>query len=224
MPSVHLDFIPPDEPDLVSLHIEEAPTAGGAWVAIEEVTAIGEYGNYITEYTTDDATGLTQWFRIRWEDSKGAFTPYSQAVQGGTESLVSEIVDRVMLRDPNIKEGVALQEAEAAIHKFYKADPYSIDLASVNAEILSGLTLMTMARCYIFSSLSESESEDYTAGIISQKSSSDKKVNLDWLIAQANGFLGTNYSVVMVMEEIEIAGGYAGEVTMDQTRLIVEFP
>ena len=49
-------------------------------------------------------------------------------------------------------------------------------------------------------------------------------MNLDWLIAQANGFLGTNFSVIMVMEELEIAGGFAGEVTMDQTRLIVEIP
>src|SRR5262245_28257796 len=103
MATVRLDFTPPGIPDVTKLHIEEAPASGGPFVEIEQV-ASGTYPNYISYYVTQNASSATYWFRIRWETSQGAFTPYSGALQGGTKTLVQEIVDRVMLRNPSLNE------------------------------------------------------------------------------------------------------------------------
>lgn len=231
MASVHLDFVPPDRPNIVSLKIWEATTATGAFNVIETVTAIGVFPTYITRYTTDDALSGSDWFRISWVDDKGAETPLSEAVQGGSQTLVGEIINRVMLRDPSLDENVVMQEAQASIEMYFHQDPADVPLSGVSYQVLSGLTLLTMARCYIFTFKSEtiSSADDYTAGLVSQKGgSSASKTSgtalIDDLLDWANGFLGTNYALVLQMDEIEIAGGQAQEVTVDQTRLIVEIP
>jgi len=223
MADVRLDFVKPEIPDLVKLHIYESDTQLGVFNPIEEVTAIGTYPNYISYYTTELAGDESHWFAIEWEDSKGAMFGISQAVQGNVQTVVGEVVSRALLRDPIFNEMIVTQEALAVIETYFKTDPLSVDFSTVTYSELSGLTLLTMVRSYIFTSVSQS-SEDYTAGLVSQKSSSGTRKDLDALLAQANAFLGTNFSVVMVMEEIEIAGGTAGEVTVDQTRLLVEFP
>jgi hypothetical protein len=224
MASVYLDFVPPDRPGIVSLKIWEAAVKTGPYTVIETVAA-GTYPNYITRHSTDDAASANNWFKISWVDDAGVESPISEAIQGGTTTLVGEIVARVMLRDPSIDENVAYQESLAAIEEYFKADPTTVALADASYAVRSGLTLLTMARSYIFSSVTESTSDDYTAGLVQQKGGTSKtKIDLDSLIAWANRFLGTNFSTIMLMEEIEIAGGLAGEVTMDQTRLIVEFP
>lgn len=225
MASVYLDFVPPDRPGIVSLKIWEAPASTGPYTVIETVTPVGSYPNYLTRYSTDDAGSANDWFKISWVDDKGVESPMSEAIQGGTTTLLGEIVSRVMLRDPSINENVAYQEALAAIEEYFKADPTTVQLAEASFSVRSGLTLLTMARSYIFSSVTESTSDDYVAGLVQQKGGTSKtKSDLNDLIAWANKFLGTNVSLVLLMEEIEIAGGTAGEVTMDQTRLIVEFP
>lgn len=226
---VALEFVPPTDEDITKLHILEAPAATGPFVQIELVTPVGTYPTYINNYTTDKATSVTDWFAIQWEDSKGALSAVSAAVQGGTSTLAGEIVNRVMLRDPTLDENVVMQEALASIEMYYKTDPANVPLSQATNAELSGLTLMTMARTYIFTSASTSQSGDqYVAGLVSQKSGSSttsQNTKLQDWIDWANKFLGTNYSVIMVMEEVEIAGGTAnGVVTQDQTRLIVEFP
>ena len=225
--SVALEFLPPTDEDIVKLIILEAPAAVGPFLSIEEVTDVGSYPTYINNYTTDLATSKTNWFAIQWEDSKGALSPVSAAVQGGMSTLAGEIVDRVMLRDPNLNQNVVMQEALAVIEMYFKQDPTTIPLSEASYAELSGLTLLTMARCYIVTAASQTSTDDYTSGLVSQKSGTGSKsggIDLDALIAQANAFLGTNYSVIMVMEEIEIAGGMVGVTTKDQTRLIIEIP
>jgi hypothetical protein len=115
MASVRLDFTPPTAPGITALHIEEASAKEGVFAEIEEVTAVGTYPNYISYYTTDNAVAANGWFRIRWEDADGIFTAYSSPLQGGTKTLVQEIVDRVMLRMPNANEIIVTQEAQAAV-------------------------------------------------------------------------------------------------------------
>jgi hypothetical protein len=223
--SVALEFVPPTDEDIVKLRILEAPAKTGPFVQIEETTAVGTYPTYINNYTTALATSKTDWFAIQWVDSKGAESPVSAAVQGGSSTLAGEIVNRVMLRDPTLDENVVMQEALASIEMYYKVDPTTVPLADASHAELSGLTLMTMARSYIFTSASSSQSGDqYVAGLVSQKagSSSSSSGNLQDWIDWANKFLGTNYSVILLMEEIEIAGGTASIPSMDQSRLIVE--
>lgn len=233
MPSVFLDFVPPNDiPNLVSLYILEATTKDGPFNEIEEVTEIGTSGNYITTYTTENATSKTNWFAIFWEDDKGAQTPYSAAVQGGTRTLVAEIVSRVLLRDPSINEAIATQEAEAAISDYYGVlDPYSIDPETVPPNVISGMTYYTMARCYISSAVSTSTAATaggkWVAGLVSLDTSSSSKATSIWdnienLLRVANRELGRSYSIVALMEEITVAGGYRRVVGADLSRLIIE--
>jgi hypothetical protein len=224
--SVHLDFIPPDVPDLTTLKIYEAPVQGGPYTVIETITPVGTQGSYITEYTTNMATSLTDWFAIEWIDSKGASFGVSQGVQGGVESLVSEIVDRVMLRDPSVNEGVAGQEAEAVVEKFYGAtDPLAMLKSDATASELSGLTLLTLVRSKIATISSSSTSTSYTAGLVSQSGGSGASTSFDALaklLEQANEMLGTSFSVILQLADNEIAGGAVIETLPDQSRLLVE--
>src|SRR5262245_46554390 len=127
MASVRLDFTPPMLPDVTELHIEEAPTQDGTFAEIEVVTAVGTYPNYISNYTTTFATDNNYWFRIRWETSQGVSTPYSLALQGGTKTLVQEIVDRTLLRNPTLNEIIVTQEAQAVISESFPGqDPNTI--------------------------------------------------------------------------------------------------
>jgi hypothetical protein len=235
--SVRIDFVRPTEPDLVALRIFEASAIDGVYDEIERVTPIGTYPNYISYYTTDQATSVNGWFRIQWENSKGALSELSQPAQGGVQNLVAIVVGRMLLRDPSIEEAIAVQEAEAVIQWYFSADPYTVDPVGVSYNVLSGLTLMAMARCYLFTMAASETStstdvSDYTAGLVSQRSGTRTSAaagqtpfgSIDDLIAIANYWLGTSVSIVMLMEEVAVAGGLARElVAIDQTRLIVEF-
>jgi hypothetical protein len=225
MASVHLDFIPPDHEDVTQLIIYESASPTGPWNIIETVATVGTYPNYITEYTTTAATSAQNWFSIEWKDSKGASFGQSQGVQGGAESLVSEIVDRVMLRDPSIKEEIAAQEAEAVVEKFYgTTDPLSKLASDATAQELSGLTLLTIVRSKLVT-ISQTSNAGYTAGLVSQTASSTASTSLDnlkALLEEANILLGLSFSVVLQLAEIDIAGG-ASLVSNDQSRLLVEF-
>jgi hypothetical protein len=221
--SVHLDFIPPNEPDLATLKIYEASAKDGPWTLIESVVEIGEYGSYISEYTTALATSATHWFSIEWFDSKGASFGQSQGVQGGVESLVSEIVDRVMLRDSSINELVAGQEAEALVEDIFSTDdPLSVLASDATGKQITGLTLLTIVRSKIYA-LSNSSSTSYTAGLVAQSggSNSAKLSDLQALVDEANQLLGISFpGVIMQMQEICVAGGTAS--LPDQSRLLVD--
>jgi hypothetical protein len=226
--SVHLDFIAPNVPDLTSLRIYEAPAKDGPWSMIETVTPVGSYGNYLSEYTTNAATSTTDWFAIEWLDSKGASFGQSQGVQAGAESAVSEITDRVLLRDASVSEAVAEQEAEAVVSDYFGTDdPLSIPRSAVTASEFSGLTMLTMARAKLFQIYSGTgSSADYVAGLVSQKVATSavlKYQDVKNLIDAANVILGSSYSVIVQMEEVVIAGGSSVVPAIpDQTRLLVE--
>lgn len=230
--SVYLDFIPPNQiPNLAKLHIFESADQNGTFDEIEVVTPVGSTGNYITSYTTDKATSASNWFTIQWEDDKGALTDMSDPVQGGTRTLVYEIVQRVLLREPNLSEEIVVQEAEAAISDYYGViDPYSIDPSTVSPKILSGLTNLTLARTYISRTISATATEGtkWVAGLVSLDTTSGSSKSADpvdrvkALLALANHDLGRNYTVIMLLEEIEVAGGYQQVVAQDLSRSIIE--
>lgn len=220
MPSVFLQFIPPDREGFVKLHIFEAADATSALAEIEEVDEVGTYPNYISEYSTDQASDNSHWFAIQWEDSKGVRTAISARIQGGTETLVGEVVKRVRQRDSQIDENIALHEAEAVIEEFFGRDPYGVsddDLpAGRKYRILEGLTLLALARSYLSSTAaasaasSLSDINSVTIGLVSLKSgtvsntSTVEKVVLSVqpLIETANSFLGINTSVILQMQAI----------------------
>ena len=229
MASVRIDFVKPNDPDLVALHIWEASEKEGVYNEIEEVDEIGTFPNYISYYTTDQAASTIGWFRIQWEDSKGATSELSEPRQGGADNLVSIIVDRVLLRDSSINEAVAVQEAEAVIQWYFGGkDPYSIDPATVSYTQMSGLTLLTLGRSLLFEVLvgGSSSANSWTAGLVSLKSESgtggSSTAGIFDLLKQANTLLGLSQSSIAQMEEITLAGGASVIVSRDQSRLLVE--
>lgn len=225
--SVHLDFIAPNQiPDLTKLHILEGPSKDGPFNEIEIVNGVGAQGAYLSSYTTELATNKTDWFVIQWEDAKGAVTPLSAAVQGGTQSLVAEIVSRMLLREPTLDEAIALQEAEAAVSDYYNTiDPYSIDPSTVSPRIKSGLTNYALARSYITKAITQADRKQWVAGLVSLNTASGSAITPDVvkaLLDLANRDLGRSMSFKLVLKEIEVAGGFTQIVAQDISRSIIE--
>jgi hypothetical protein len=221
MASVRLDFIPPTEPDLVELRIYESVAKEGPFSLIETVTAIGDYPNYLSTYTTTNATAVDYWFAIDWYDNKGGHLGVSDPIQGNTQLLLGEIVSRALTRDPSINENVVYDEAQAVLEMFLPPgtdiEDAPIEMATYNER--SGLTLLTMARCYIFS-ISEGEQE-YTVGLVSQKLKNSRSMDyVNELLRRAEAALGINHSAILQMAEIPVAGRL--NQTVDLSRLLIE--
>lgn len=227
MASVPLRFTPPEIEDVVSMKVYESPTMGGTYLEIEEVTGVGTFPGYISHYTTDQATSRNYWFAISWVDSKGAESDLSAPIQGGEETLVGKIVTRVMQRDVSVSVNIATQEAEAAISKYFNVlDAFSVDPATVSPSVLSGLVNLTLVRSYLTRIITASgSSSKWVAGIVSMDDSSQTKgqvANIEALLRLANADLGLQYSVVFLMKEITVAGGYKRLTGVDLSRGIFE--
>lgn len=227
--SVRIDFAPPQDDDIVALRVHEAAAVGGPYSQIERTTAIGTPPNYISRYTTDLAASKTDWFAIQWEYGSGVLGPMSSGVQGGSQSLVAQVVSRVMLRDPTVNENIAIQESESAVSSYFStADPYSVDPSEASPTVKSGLTLLALALSQLYIVATSTGSvQKFTAGLVAMdkgsSSTSQRKVaDIEALIKLANKMLGLNYSVIAQLEEIEVAGGYTQLVAVDLTRAIIE--
>jgi hypothetical protein len=228
---VRLDFVPPTQPDLTELHVEEAANKTGPYTEIFQTVTIGAYPNYIS-YITVDANNPNDWFRIYWLNADGAQTPYSEPVQGGTTTLVQQIVDRVMLRAPGSNEIIVTQTAEWAIcYVLGVDDPYDPTLTATYRQ-LEGMTLLTLAGVQVSTITSSATAgESYSAGLVSQKSSSSSSSTsnitdlIDWLLEQANKLLGISMTYVMLLEEIDPTGiGVRTGIEEDVSRgIITEF-
>lgn len=221
-----LDFQPPAEPDIIALRVYEAASPNGVFSQIDRTTAVGSYPNYITRYVTPSANVRTDYFAIAWENSAGEVSEMSAPVQGGTTTLVSQIMNRMMLRDPSLNEIIATQEAEAAISDYYGVvDPFTVDPSTVSPKILSGLTNLALARSYMTTLVTSSQANKWAAGIVSMDTSSSAGKSVDLakqLLELANNDLGRSFSYVMLMEEISVAGGFRRLAGVDLTRSIIE--
>jgi hypothetical protein len=225
--SVMLDFVKPEEPDLVKLEIYESASKDGPLALIESLdeTEIGTYPDYITRWTTQNATSELNWFAIRWMNSGGAYSDYSPRVQGGTETAVAEVTARIQQRDPMISESIAFQEASAVVFEYFSS--VDVPLSQVNPSQLSGLTMLALARTYVTSITTSSTSADqWTAGLVSLKSgtsgSSQTVKNIDALMKQAAMLLGVSYSRVCQMIPYPLPGSWGEIQSWDTSRLLIE--
>lgn len=213
MASVPLRFVPPDVPDLASLKVWESSAKDGTFSLIDTVTEIGDYPDYISSYTTDNAVLATDWFAISWTDIGGAETPLSAPLQGGETTLVAQIMQRVRERNPNVNLNVAQQEAEVAIQYYFgdNVDPYDPALVDqVSYRVLNGLTYLTLARTLIAELLTHAEVNSATVGLVSFKTASSKALldNLQELIDIAELDLGISGSTVLDLKRIcHVYGG-----------------
>jgi hypothetical protein len=228
MASVFLNFTPPDREDLAKLHIYEADAQDGPWNLIETVEGapLGTYPEYISFYTTENASSNVSWFAIQWEDEKGAKTDISNAIQGGTETLVGEIVDRVLTRDNTLDEQVVLQEAEAIIERYFGKDPYTVDPDSVGYYIKNALAKIVQAKSMFskFATSSSGGTSGWTAGLVSMKSGNSQSSidTIQYLLEEGARELGLKVGIVAQMVGLEIAGGFTQIVTADISRLMIE--
>lgn len=205
--SRHFDFTPPDIEDLASLNIYESPVATGPWTLIEQVTAVGTYPDYISEYTTQLATLPDGWYAIEWMDSKGATTGLSNAIIFGTETLVGRVLARVMERDATLDRRVVNQEAEAAIQYYFgsQTDPYDPTL-TVDYVQLNGLVYLTMFRVKVVElALESGESTNVSIGLVSMRAATQTAKSASYmqgLLDLANSALGLETSLVLQIEDI----------------------
>lgn len=227
MAAVHLEFLPPGDDNVASLHVEESASQGGSYTEVQSFPA-GTYPNYIREADVTNATSASDWFRIRWEDTNGNFTPYSDPILGGTITIVGQVMDRVILRDPSVNPLIAGQEAEAAVAQYFGVDdPYAINPAEGTPRTLSGLTLLTLARVYMAQMIQRmaSTGQKWAAGLVSMDSgtaSTQTFAAIDKMIELANNELGRNFSRVLLMEEISVAGGLRQLKSFDVSRALIE--
>lgn len=83
MATVKLYFEPYPENDADGLRIEESADGVSGWSEIEALTTqIGTYPDYISKFTTSNATDVDYWFRIRWTVG-GTPQNYSDPLQVG---------------------------------------------------------------------------------------------------------------------------------------------
>ena len=225
--SVRLDFTPPSIEGVTTLHIEEASDKAGTFSEIESVTAVGEYPNYISYYTTKLATAADDWFRIRWEAESGVFTDYSEPWQGGTDLLVQEIVDRCLLRNPSLNEIIVTQEAQAVVSDIMNTqDPNSVLVEDATYVQLREMTNLTLARSLVATYLAAGGTvSKFTAGLVSLQSgatTADPTKAIDALIASANADLNLNYSVILLLSDVDI--GLTTRVHgVDLTRTVIDY-
>lgn len=224
MASVALRFVPPRAENLTKLRIFESTTKEGTFTVIEEITGVGDYPDYIDNYTTDEAGALDNWFAIQWVDDKGAVSELSVPVQGNTENLVSTVSDRVLQRDAALDEVVVIQVSEWVVGKTKNTEEPYDPLLTATLNELEGMTLLALARSYLSLAGSTTSEDTYTAGLVSQKVSSGSLQTVQgvvkWLIDEANKLLGWNWTVVMLLEDIDPVGiGTVSTINFDQSRL-----
>jgi len=211
MASVHLNFKPPNLDDLVKLIILESPAADGSFSVIEEVTVIGAFPDWISDYSSDQAISANDWFAIKWEDDKGVQTDISNPIQGGTESFVGEIVALTLERDNDLDKQTVIQEAEYAIEYYYGKNPYTVDSSTTNFKQRVGLARLVQARSMLnrMAQRSGGSAGGWTAGLVSLKGGSqqDDMKLVEWLLAQAQMGLGLTTARIAQMATIVIAGG-----------------
>ncbi len=84
MATIKLYFEPYPENDADGLKIEESADGVSGWVEIEDIASgsIGTYPNWISSFTTSNATSVDYWFRIVWTVG-GTPQNYSEALQVG---------------------------------------------------------------------------------------------------------------------------------------------
>lgn len=221
MASVTLEFLAPLDNDIVALHIYEAATSAGPFNEIERTTVVGTYPNYIQTYTSAVAVSATDWFAIAWENAGGVISPLSQPVQGGKSSLVGIITDRVMLRDAALNKNVVEQESEFAIGDYFRQDPFTVDPDTLSWRVMRGLITLVLVRSYLNQLISTSQSNKWTAGLVSMDTSTGTQTatdkTLERLLQMANSDLNRNYSVMLLLNEVSVAGGFkTSQTTVEQ--------
>jgi len=138
--TVKLYFEPYPENDANGLIIEESIDGVGSWNEIEDIVAVGTYPNWISSYTTTNATDVDYWFRIAWKVG-GIPQGYSDPLQVDdlapkytTPDLIKERTRYAKLQNLDtvyIQEYIvqAYHMVQASCGAFDETDPDFIEIA-----------------------------------------------------------------------------------------------
>jgi hypothetical protein len=229
MARVVLNISPYEAPGAASVQVYESATVDGPFVLVDTLAA-GVYPDYVTRIDTNLATNDADWFAVQWLAADGAeLTPLSPPIRAQAYSFVQMVADRVRQRDPSLNEDVVIQEAEGAIERYLGKNPYAADfyldlLVGTRYNVLNGLVYLTMARSMLDRLIKTSNVTKATIGVVSMQSgdTTTSVKNIEALIGMANDLLGLTYSLVMVLEDIEIGNSVRGVMWRDQSRLVLE--
>jgi hypothetical protein len=226
MAALPLTFIPPEEPGISQLHIYESPTgADGTFTEIDTISA-GSYPIYIDHYTTQNAISIDDWFAIAWSTVDGVVSPLSEPIKGGTTTLIGDIVQRVILRSPDLDENVVLQEAEATVCYLYRVDdPYSVDETTVTPLWKNSLAELTeIATLWATTVNRGATAQDYSAGLISERNTIDTRTALDNLTRWEKRImrrLGIGGSLIASIQDSQYILNLTGvKSTFDSSRIL----
>jgi hypothetical protein len=141
---------------------------------------------------------------------------------------VQEIVDRCLLRNPALNEVIVTQEAQAVVSDvMHTQDPNSVLVEEATYVQLRGMTNLTLARSLVATYLAAGGTvSKFTAGLVSLQTgatTADPTKAIEALIASANGDLNLNYSVILLMANIDSGCRPAQLHGVDLTRTSIDY-
>ena len=133
----------------------------------------------------------------------------------------------MILRNPSLNEIIVTQEAQAVVSQVFSTqDPNSMQVEDATYVQLRGMVNMTLARSLIATFLASGGSvAKYTAGLVSLQSGTtgtDPTKAIEALLASANNDLNLNYSVILLMSEID-CGVKQERIAIDLTRTTIDY-
>lgn len=222
MAVVKFEIALPAIPDIEKIRVYESGTKDGAFAFIQEIENLGSYPDYIDWIEVTLASSADDWFAIKWVDTNGAESALSNPFKGNTQSVVGEIAQRVAQRGVSQSNEIVVQETEAVTERYFRSNPYDVNIENVTHTQLVGLTYLVMARL-IMLDITSGSSDSYTAGLVSQKSQTggtDKMKFLNDLIAVASQYLGIPSALIMQLADIDPTGlGSRTAINWDHSRL-----
>lgn len=208
--SIEIRVTPPDAPDVKYLVVYESANPTGPFVEVwnTDVSALDPIPDSF-DVPISSVALATDWFAVQWQDSDGSWiTPLSPPVKAGAFSFVELVIDRVLQRDRTLGTDVVRQEVEVAIERYFNKNPYSVTLADIpdgsQYSVISGLVYLSMARSYLVLSVGSKDVQSATLGLVSfrTESGTERKVDVELLLAQANALLGISTSLVLQIEDL----------------------
>lgn len=207
--SVHLDFVPPDIEGMDHILIFESASSLGPWTEIDSVIDVGIYPNYISSYSTSEATLDNGWYAIEWYDYANTPGGLSNPIRFGTETIIGDLIKRVMRRDPELDEIVVAQEAESVMEWWFNKDPNLVTReddfpATRFYQTMNGLMYLVMSRVMLAKMLQSSDIQQAAIGLVTFKADagSVRKQDIDELVALANKELRIRTSAILQLESL----------------------
>lgn len=219
-----IKFVPPDDDNIETAKIYTSPDKTGPWTIshVIETDEIGVYPDYIDKYTIISEPGL--WVTVSFVTGTGVESPKANPLLLGTDTVIGELIDRILRRDSTLNENVVKEVAEATLEKFFNKDPYEVMPAQLTYKRYYGLTMLALASIYRIRENTSTQPTSWTAGLVSLNTAKGGSpgADIEALEKEAAKWLGLSGSRIAQMAKVEIASGLSEIVCRDLSRLMIE--